>query len=158
MLKISGSLSKLECFQSLPNHQHWLQWENSRRKGLLSRRQVALAKLSLDTKIRRIDIKYYIKIVRRLHSSSSRGLKFNKDFKPEIKLRVNTCAYTEKQSSNFSFSPSPLISGWNVCCHSSAKGSKTNSLQSIVKSLPLSCGSVTSGSVLLIWISMLMQP
>lgn len=82
MLKISGSLSKLECFQSLPDHPHWILWDNSRKKGVLSRRQVALAKLSLATKIRKIDIKYYIKveIVRRLSSSSSRDLEIQQGF------------------------------------------------------------------------------
>lgn len=116
MLKISGSLSKLECFQSLPDHPHWIQWDNSRRKGVLSRRQVALAKLSLATKIRMIDIKYYIKvkIVRRLSSSSSRDLEIQQGFWATNKLRVNKCFYTEKQSCNFSFSPSPLISGRKV--------------------------------------------
>lgn len=44
--------------------------------------QVALAKPSLAAKISRINIKYYIqvKIVRRLHSSSSRDLEFQKVF------------------------------------------------------------------------------
>lgn len=43
---------------------------------------MALAKLSLATKIRKIDIKYYIKveIVRRLSSSSSRDLEIQQGF------------------------------------------------------------------------------